>query len=516
MKLPILQTDQGIPQVPAPQASMQLYGAAAGAAGDLAEATGRSAHYLAGQRLQIEAEKARIRQGTEAMDLFVDASKRVNALHLALKTTPDLDEATHVSRFTTGFREIRDETLARTTDPGVRTALQRMFQRLDLEESRKAELEANAMFRDGQKAAIAQSLVHLEQQAGSADTEGGRNFYLGVAAGYLQSKRGVLSQQEIQKMQQGMTETVYGNAARRAIDANPDADVNDLLKRVPLTEQTRLAEYQVRKQDAAARERQRLQEKEEREAVKAAEAERKAAVDQLDLDADAGTLTWDRLRQAIDERVAIDTDARRLTDKLTKQREAGGRTDDAVYNALELRLLENPQSVSDAEIRRVQRSGKLAASGPRSAATLLRLTKDLGDKDITKQELFQQGLRDIRGSLRGGKGPLESLTGTEQGRLENAEREYHDIARSGKVDLTALPELARKIIDRKRKELPAAMAGDPEAMSSLRYTNPADLLAARKAGLIPDAEFNRQFQKMRELGLIKAGPSPATETPGGR
>jgi hypothetical protein len=211
-------------------------------------------------------------------------------------------------------------------------------------------------------------------------------------------------------------------------------------------------------------------------------------------------------------------DYRRLAEKIRNRQQAGGQTDNEVYNRLELDLLQNPRSHSKAEIRRIQITGRLAASGERSAATLLKLIDDAEqkpDKDITKEPLFQQGLRDIRESLRGGKGPLESLTGLEQGRMENAEREYHDLARSGKFPLADLPEMARKIIDRKRKEAPGQMQGDPTGRYRLRYANPKDLIEAWRLGVIPEAEFNRQVNMMKEMGLIPAG-APAKTGDGGR
>jgi hypothetical protein len=524
MKLPILQTDQGIATGPAPQASLALYGAPAGAASDLALDTGRVATGVSIQYAQIEAEKEKKRQTTEAMDLFTDASRATNALHMALMTAPDRDSKTHLGRFDEGFKAIQQATLDKTQDPGVRGATQALLKRLYLEESNKAMRAANEMFLDEEKAATIQTTTTMTQEAAAASTEAGRQFYLGLLTGFLESKRGIWTRQEIQKMQTEAKEEVYGNAARREINAaagggaDPGAvDLEPYLRHLPLSKQTQLSEYQARKQEATVRERVRLQEKQDREQAQREEEERKAQVDVLDDLADTGALSEDALREARENRVAIGTDYRRLAEKVRNRLQAGGRTDDAVYNRLELDLLENPQSHSAAEIRRIQITGKLAATGPRSAASLIKLIKDAKDKpdkDITKEPLFQQGLHDLRESLRGGKGPLESLTGQEQGRLENAEREYHDIARSGKFPLADLPEMARKIIDRKRKEMPGQMQGDPTGAYRLRYTNPKDLMEAFRLGLIPEAEFNRQVNMMKEMGLIPAGAP--TKSDGGR
>ena len=88
-------------------------------------------------------------------------------------------------------------------------------------------------------------------------------------------------------------------------------------------------------------------------------------------------------------------------------------------------------------------------------------------------------------------------------------REYHDIARSGKFDETQLPEVARKIVDRVRTQTPLMM-GDPDPLTKLRYQTPKELFDAKTAGIIPDAEFNRQFRLMQQLGILKG---PGKDTP---
>lgn len=312
-----------------------------------------------------------------------------------------------------------------------------------------------------------------------------------------------------------LSQIQLGRARRDAqVPALRPAVIEDLLNGrltgVKPGAQMDLAETLLAKEEAA-------QKALEQKATTAAEAERKRAVDELDDLADRGELSPERLTQARKDRVAVDDDFRRLAGKLRTGAAAGGRTDDVVYNRLELDLKENALSHSAKEIRRIQDEGKLAATGPRSAATLLTLIGDettgAAAKDITQQPLFKEGIHDIRMSLRGGKGPLESLTGEEQGRLENAEREYHDIARSGKVGLSDLPETARKIIDRKRREVQPLMGGDPTGLARLRYTKPGDLLEAKKAGIISEAEFNRQFWLMESMGLFQKVEPGATTTP---
>jgi hypothetical protein len=283
-------------------------------------------------------------------------------------------------------------------------------------------------------------------------------------------------------------------------------------KHTPAGMQLDVAESLMRQQEAAQNRRDVM-------LAKDAEAARTAEVDELDGRADRGELGDAELRIKITERVVRGEDARRLSEKVRKAGTFGGRTNDEVYNRLELDLKENPYSRSAGEIRRIQEAGNLAATGPRSAATLLDLIpadakdtpagKGAAEKDITQKPLFKQGLHELRESLRGGIGQLESLTREAATRLENAEREYHDMARSGKVDETALPEVARRIVDRLRAQTPL-QAGDPEPAMLLRYASPQALLKAKEQGIIPAAEFNRQFKLMQSLGILKG---PGKDTP---
>jgi hypothetical protein len=293
--------------------------------------------------------------------------------------------------------------------------------------------------------------------------------------------------------------------------------------------QLRLAETLTNRRDARVREQDRLAEKNERALAKAAEAERELVTDGYDERAARGDLSHEELNQAVRDRVIRPDDARRIRKSIydfqgdaakasAAASVAGGKTDDAVYNRIELDILSRSRPVSRQEIRALQQNGKLAASGPRSAASLLKMVEDAAlaaegtGKDITKHPMFDQGLDDIK-TLRMGKGIMSDLTDAEALRLRNAVREYHDIARSGKFTPSQLPEVARKIVDRalsersplERPALPATAA------QQLRYRNPTDLAAAKKAGLIPDAEFNRQVDLMIEAGII---PKPGAPAPG--
>jgi hypothetical protein len=272
------------------------------------------------------------------------------------------------------------------------------------------------------------------------------------------------------------------------------------------THQVQLAERLMKQQED-------YQNRLDKQTEKAAEEQRKAVTDRYYALADAGKLSAAELDQANRDRVVIGDDYRKLLKEVREAGQAGGRTDDDLYNQMELDILQNPRrnqtdvSQAKADIRAMAEAGKLAKAGPRSAATLMRMidveAKEAEAKDITQKPLFKEGLKDIEhGPLRGGVGALESLTKEAAARMNGAIREYHDIARSGKFTEDQLPEVARKIVERRLQQTPLTI-GDPEKFLLLRYQTPSDLMAAKKAGVIPDAEFNRQFKLMGDLGLLK-------------
>jgi hypothetical protein len=293
--------------------------------------------------------------------------------------------------------------------------------------------------------------------------------------------------------------------------------------------QVKLAETLTNRREARLREEVRISDKQERALARAVAEEREVVTDGFYERAARGDLGHEELNRAVRDRTITPDDARQIRDRIyrfeadatkaaAERSAAGGRTDDAVYNRIELDILARSRPVSRQEIRRLQEQGKLAASGPRSAATLLRMVEDQKEKagepkDITKDPMFDQGLDDIKLALRGGKGLMSDLTEAETLRMRNGIREFHDLARSGKFRPADLPEVARKIIDRglSTRDIYDKPALPATAAQQLRYRTPADLAAAKRAGLIPDAEFNRQVQLMKDLGII---PSPGPAAPG--
>lgn len=101
---------------------------------------------------------------------------------------------------------------------------------------------------------------------------------------------------------------------------------------------------------------------------------------------------------------------RSLRQRLANTRKAGGTTDDAVYNGLETRLLEDPRSVSEDEIRR-HGGVNLASSGDRSAASLILQKRQLlKADDISQRPDYQEGQKQIV-LLRAGATEFLSLYG---------------------------------------------------------------------------------------------------------
>ena len=370
----------------------------------------------------------------------------------------------------------------------------------------------DTLLRQDATAAVFGKATPEEQAAGITDEakqEAGLTRGLGRIQNLL--SRRILSGTEADaKTAEFLANVQRGHAKKAAMDPEQTGAVIDALNSggYPLIgttgQQMDLAREIMNERDA-------YNKKLEEKTTAASEAERKAQVDALDSLADRGELRPDVLETARRDRVATGEDYRRLSKKVREFSAAGGTTDDQVYNRMELDILQNPKRSPEgvaavkAQIRAQQEAGKFAASGPRSAATLMKMVEDESTaaqaKDITQDPQFKQGLQELHRSLMNGKSALESLTREENTRLENAEREYHDLARSGKFDNTDLPEVARRIVDRVRKQQPLMM-GEPSPALMLRYQSPKELLDAKKAGIIPEAEFNRQFKLMGDLGLL--------------
>lgn len=457
---------------------------------------------------KIEAELAL----TELERQFTDAD-------LALKQDPTLTPETYARRTDENLRSARQGISKALQTPQGRVLFERASERFYREQSVKGKRVAADMGLAQVRAGANLLLLADENQAVFGENPAVREEAMvrGLARLQQWTTTGVLSKDEADTRTAGFFARIQeGQLKRGAQDPTTRPEIienllNGRYEALGPERQLTLAEGLMRDQAAA-------QKKQDDDLAVKAEAARKAEVDALDAKADRFELTDAELEQARIDRRVTGEDYRRLAKRRAEGRAAGGRTDDEVYNRLELDLLENPYSRSAKEIRRAQEEGKLAASGPRSAASLLKLIpEDAKDptgsaaaaKDITQKPLFKQGLHEIR-VLRGGKGPLESLTGEAAARLDNAEREYHDIARSGKFSDDQLPEVARKIVDRVRAQSPLEAGTDPERFRQVRYGTYQELLAAQKAGIIPDPEFKRQFKLMMDLGMLKG---PGKDTP---
>ncbi|HUG36472.1 MAG TPA: hypothetical protein VML54_05945 [Candidatus Limnocylindrales bacterium] len=325
----------------------------------------------------------------------------------------------------------------------------------------------------------------------------------GVASGrYSGEQAGVKSKMVLRGMQLGLVSQDFANPETRqtVVTRLMAGEVPHI---GPLDEQQRLARTLQDQLDAREREDVRRAEKIERETEKRLEETRKIAVDELDSRARAGTLGLDELEDKRRDRVAIGDDYRRLHDLVKRAAAAGGRTDDAAYNAMELRLLSREVSGPRArrEILALERIDRLAPSGERSAATLLKMVKDdeavesanaKSGKDITKDPMFDQGLDDIKQALPASSGPFGNFDDTLLTRRRNAIREYHDKARAKGMTPSGLPEEARKIVDRYLKEQPSQILNMSGLESQLRYRDEAHLNRENDAGRVPKDEYVRQ------------------------
>src|SRR6185503_4558336 len=117
--------------------------------------------------------------------------------------------------------------------------------RLYLEKSHEAQKTADAMFIDSERAAVGSTLENMEKMASEATTPQGREFYIGLAQGFLASKKGPLTEQQIQKLSSDFTERTSMNAARQAIDADPfNADVTPYLRGMDPQKTEQIKTYQ--------------------------------------------------------------------------------------------------------------------------------------------------------------------------------------------------------------------------------------------------------------------------------
>ena len=228
--------------------SLGLAGAPAGAAAAGLQQAGTSIAHGTATLAQVELEKAKYAAGTEAMDLFTNAAQRVEDLHLSLKTTPDADPATHVQRFETGFKQIAEEQLAKTDNPLVKQATRKLLDRLQLESTLQARKDANGIFLDREKASVAQTLENMAVEASRATTPQARDFYTGLAQGYLASKQGVLHATEIQRLGGQFQQRVAMDGVRAEIRADPFADVDERIGRLTPENQERMTAFQESRQ----------------------------------------------------------------------------------------------------------------------------------------------------------------------------------------------------------------------------------------------------------------------------
>lgn len=507
--------------VPYGQASGDAWAAPYAAAGAGLAGVSRTINEFVEDQQRLQKKKRESQQALEGFRLLMDARLGFDDVERAAKEQND--HASYEQTVTGGYQNVIGTAMGGTNDPEVQALLAKKLGELALEGRIKARTYATELYTGQGRAEMADKLtVARDMITGTADPRE-RARLTGLAEGAIRAQVGSLYKpEEAQKAIAAFKRDLQESQALVYMRTEPKATAEALMtggagyEQLPADTRARLAGQAMNIDEAQQRDVVRIAEKNEKQLQEQMKQDRVALVDQLELDAEKGQLSMTALEEHIRNRTVMGDDARRLKKMVRDWQAAGGQTDDDTFNRLELDILAQSRAVSRQEIRSLV-PGKLAATGPRSAAALLKILDDAeAAKDVTKNELFQQGLKDINQVFRQGKGPLESLTGAENARLTVAMREYHDLARSGKFGMEQMPELARKIVDRLQTERPVQPFGDPAPLLKLRYSTPKDLLKAYQDGLIPPGEFNRQMGLMLQLGIIKHKDEMKGTQPSGR
>lgn len=210
------------------------YGSASGVPGAApfqALAAGANDVQSAAQAIQvIEQHKRREAQTNEAIGLLLSATDQISSAEEELKVgkrDPDTGalletpatSKDYYERFQGKVKDITSETLQKTTDPGVRTALQRMLLRTQIERGIQARHFSTRLFVDEQKAEADDFERQSLKLAASAPTDEERNTYADIYRVWLSSKGGVLGQEDIGRRLSKFNESLAEHQARVEIRA---------------------------------------------------------------------------------------------------------------------------------------------------------------------------------------------------------------------------------------------------------------------------------------------------------
>jgi hypothetical protein len=491
--------------------------------------TSRALDQLAQNLSTLEGQKLSVAGKHQAISLVTDYALALQDLESQLKQDPSPD---HARRYQEGAITARAALMARIPDPLVRAYVQEHTEPLLRGHVLEAKRFGDQLYFDSLEASRLRDADRLIDLAAQTTSPVVRDTLLGQLEGLYRAARegGVIRDPKLAKeLKEKSAQFWEAIALREAQITDSPLALAEEVQNGPRfgalgpLDRLRVAERIRGLYREEQREFVRQQEKLEQQLTKAAEAARQARVDAAFARIDAGDMTEAELRRLGPRDPTMPGNGgdgtfrgaewRTALERMRHIREAGGTSDPNIYNRLETRILAREHMPSRKEILHTQ---GLAESGPRSRATLLKMVTDEqttdAAKDITKDPFFDQGLDDIKLALRGGKGPLESLEPVAATRLRNAIREYHDVARTGRIPPRELPEQARKIVDRYLLEQRQPI-GDPAGAMQLRYRDPAALADAFRRGLIPEAEFNRQVDLFRQLGIL---PPPGSEGTTGR
>src|SRR2546422_4106381 len=207
-KIPAYVSEIGVPLPDQPRISGSVLAAPYEALRTGAQGVESGASLAYGHTLAIEDEKKRQAQTNDSLGLFLGATNDIEQAEADLrlgKRDPDTGELVdapatsrdYVTRFQVRLKEITDDTLKKTTDPGVAQSLQRMLQRSAIERTIHARHFATSLFVDEQKAEADEYERESLRLASSATDPTDAQRYANIFRTYLDTKGGVFGNVDI-------------------------------------------------------------------------------------------------------------------------------------------------------------------------------------------------------------------------------------------------------------------------------------------------------------------------------
>src|SRR5438132_4002775 len=228
-KIPNYVSEVGVPLVDQPRISGALLAAPYEALRTGAQGIETGASVALGHVQAIEDEKKRQAQANDTLGLFLGATNDIEQAQTDLrfgKRDPESGElidapATsrdYVTRFQTRLKEITNDTLRKTTDPGVAQSLQRMLARSAIERTIHARHFATSLFVDEQKAEADEYERESLRLASSASDPTDAQRYANIFRTYLDTKGGVFGNVDIGQRRERFERDLAMSEGNREID----------------------------------------------------------------------------------------------------------------------------------------------------------------------------------------------------------------------------------------------------------------------------------------------------------